>query len=194
MKCEVCGGLPAEPILLQSASSRILWWSHRKVDATLCGFCAEDVFYHQQSRSLIQGWWGPLSALATILFSITNYFRITKHRKLVTTVEVNGVESIRPRLKVTRNPAAMIVSAIAIFIILSLATAAISAPDPVSESNPASFNLTCWEDLGSDNLNQVSCDSSDADFETYQVVEDPSFCLDSYINAGEEFACLREKY
>ncbi len=194
MICEFCGGEPGGPVLLQSASSRILWWNHRKVDANLCGYCAERVFYAQQSRTLIQGWWGPLSALATIWFSIANAFRITEHRKFITTVELNGVQTQRPKLKVTSNPVAMIVSAIALLILGSLASTILTAPTPVSESNPTSFNATCWEDKGNDQLSQVDCDSDSADFETYQVVSDPSLCADSYIQAGAEYACLQVKF
>jgi hypothetical protein len=194
MICEFCGSDPAGPILLQSASSRILWWNHRKIDATLCGYCAERVFYDQQSRTLIQGWWGPLSAVATFWFSIANTFRIAEHRKFITTVEVNGAQAQRPKLKISNNPVAMVVSAIALIIIGSLASTILSAPTPVTDSNPTSFNSTCWEDKGNDQLSQVSCDSENADFETYQVVSNPSLCADLYIQAGAEYACLQDKF
>ena len=130
----------------------------------------------------------------TIWFSIANAFRITEHRKFITTVELNGVQTQRPKLKVTSNPVAMIVSAVALLILGSLASTILTAPTPVSESNPTSFNSTCWEDKGSDQLSQVSCDSDSADFETYQVVSDPSLCADSYIQAGVEYACLQVKF
>lgn len=194
MTCEFCGSAPAGPVLLQSASSRILWWNYRKIDAVLCGYCAERVFYEQQSRSLIQGWWGPLSALATIWFTLANTFRIAEHRKFITTVELNGTQVPRPKLKISSNSFAMVVSLVAIVIIGSLASSILSAPTPVSEENPTSFNSTCWEDMGNDQLSQVSCDSAEADFETYQVVSDSSLCADSYIKAGREFACLQSKY
>ena len=194
MNCEVCSSQPAEPILLQSASSRIIWWNHGKVNAQLCGTCSENVYYLQQRRTLIQGWWGPLSALATIWFTISNFVRITKHRNLVPTVELNGVQTLRPKFKVSRNPAAMIVSVIAIFIILAIATSFATAPTPVSDSDPASFSSTCWEDRGNDQLGQVSCNSDSADYESYQIVGDPYLCTDKYMTAGNEYACLREKY
>ena len=194
MICEICGGTPAGPIRLQSASSRIIWWNHRKIDANLCGYCAERVFYDQQSRTLIQGWWGPLSALATIWFSASNYFRIIEHRKFIPNVELNGAPAARPKAKITSNPVAMIVSAIAVLIIASLVSTVVSAPTPPTSSNPSSFNSTCWHDKGNDRLSQVACDSSEADLETYQVVSDPSLCADSYIEAGTEYACLQEKY
>ena len=194
MSCEVCGGSPAGPVILQSASSRIIWWNHRKVNATLCGYCAERVFYDQQSRTLIQGWWGPLSALATIWFSISNFVRISEHRKFISTVEIEGVQAIRPKLKVTSNPVAMVVSAIALIIIGSVASSFLSMPTPASDANPTSFNSTFWEDTGGNSLKQVSCDSDSAEYETYQVVSDPSLCSSSYLEAGTQYACLQEKF
>ena len=194
MSCEVCEGSPAGPVILQSASSRIIWWNHRKVNANLCGYCAERVFYDQQSRTLIQGWWGPLSALATIWFSISNFVRISEHRKFISTVEIEGVQAIRPKLKVTSNPVAMVVSAIALIIIGSLASSFLSMPTPASDTNPTSFNSTCWEDTGGNSLKQVSCDSDSAQYETYQVVSDPSLCASSYLEAGTQYACLQEKF
>ncbi len=194
MSCEVCGGVPAGPVLLQSASSRILWWNHRKVNADLCGYCAERVYFDQQSRTLIQGWWGPLSALATIWFSIANFVRISEHRRFITTVENDGLQTSRPRAKVTGNPVAVVVSAVALFIIASLAVTVLNTPTPASDSNPTSFNSTCWEDTGGNSLKQVSCDSDSASYETYQVVSDPSLCADLYLEAGTQYACLQEKF
>ena len=194
MICEVCKGQPAAQILLQSASSRIIWWNHVKIDAILCGTCAEVAYYQQQRRTLIQGWWGIVSALATILFSFLNFVRITQHRSLVRTVDVYGVATERPKLKITRNPAAMIASAIAISILLALATSILTEPTPVSDSDPTSYRSTCWEDRGNGQLGQVSCDSDSADYESYNIVGHPSLCIDMYMTAGDEYACLREKY
>jgi hypothetical protein len=194
VNCELCGSLPAQEILLQSASSRIIWWNHRKINAALCGICAERVFFDQQSRNLIQGWWGPLSALATIWFSGGNYLRITEHRRSITEVETDTGPVARPHLKISANRLAMVVSGIALLIIFSIGSSILSAPTPVSDSNPDSFVSSCWEDMGNNDLKQVACSSENADYETYQVVNDSSLCIDSYLRAGAEFACLRAKY
>jgi len=192
--CELCGSGSAQEILLQSASSRIIWWNHRKIDAALCGICAERVFYDQQSRNLIQGWWGPLSALATIWFSVANFYRISEHRRDVTEIETDAGFVDRPKLKITGNRMAMIVSGVALLIIFSIGSSIVNAPTLVSESNPDSFAASCWEDKGDNNLSQVACDSDSADYETYQVVNDSNLCIESFIKAGLEFACLRARY
>jgi hypothetical protein len=193
MNCEICGGAPAQQILLQSASSRIIWWNHSRINAALCGLCAERAFYDQQSRNLIQGWWGPLSALVTIWFTGANLVRIGEHRRSVTEVEVESEVIRRPKLKISSNRLAMVVSALALVIIFSIGSTILSAPNLVSETNPESFIATCWEDKGDNKLSQVSCDSDSADYETYQVVNDSNLCIDTYIKAGTEFACLQSK-
>lgn len=192
--CKNCGTNPAEAIILQSASSRIIWWNHSKINAELCAICAERAYLNQQSRTLTQGWWGPLSALATIWFSISNLARIDKHRKIIPTIEYNGMQIARPRLKVRSNPAVIIASIIALSVIGYFGSAFVNQPTPVSDSTPISYNGSCWKDNGGDNLSQVNCTSSDADYETYQVVSDSSSCASMYIAAGTQYACLQIKY
>jgi hypothetical protein len=194
VNCELCGSLPAQEILLQSASSRIIWWNHRKIKAALCGICSERVFFDQQSRNLIQGWWGPLSALATIWFTGGNYLRINEHRRSITEVETDAGLVARPHLKISANRLAMVVSGIALLVIFSIGSSILNTPTPVSDSSPDSFVASCWEDMGNNDLKQVACSSDNADYETYQVVNDSSLCMDSYLRAGAEFACLRAKY
>lgn len=192
--CKVCGTSPAEAIILQSASSRIIWWNLSTIDADLCAVCAEGAYLSQQTRTLIQGWWGPLSALATIFFSISNLARIDKHRKRVPTIEYNGMQIARPRLKVRSNPAPIIASIVALSIIGSLGIGFLNQPTAVSDSIPTTYNGSCWHDTGNDKLSQVNCTSSEADYETYQVVSDPSLCASTYIAAGTQYACLQIKY
>lgn len=194
MNCEICEGSPAFPVKLQSASSRIIWWNHQKYEGQLCGICAEEIYFRQQSRTLIQGWWGPISALATIWFSIMNFIRINEHRRQAPYVRYAENEMVRPKAQIHKNGIAMAVSAVALIIISSLVLNFATAPTPVIDSNPQSYASSCWSDEGNSNLKQVSCSASDAAYETYQVVSDPYQCEDLYISAGTEFACLRSMY
>jgi hypothetical protein len=189
--CELCGDSPAEMILLQSAASRIIWWNHSKINAEFCAICAERAYLSQQSRTLIQGWWGPLSALATIWFSISNVFRISSHRKKIPYIEYQGSQIQRPRLKVRSNPKVIIAGIFVIMIVGYVGSLAASQPTPVSVSTPTTFVGSCWHDNGDNKLSQVNCSSSDADYETYQVVADQNLCRDVYIAAGDQYACLQ---
>lgn len=192
--CTVCGTIPAEAIILQSASSRIIWWNHSKIDADLCAICAERAYLTQQTRTLIQGWWGPLCALASIWFSISNIARIDKHRKRIPLIDYEGTQILRPKLKARSNPAVIIASIIAISLIGYLGSGILNQPPAISDSTPTTYNGSCWHDTGNDKLSQVNCTSSEADYEIYQVVSDPSLCASIYIAAGTQYACLQNKY
>lgn len=192
--CRICGEKPALDIILQSASSRIIWWNHSKINAELCAICAERAYISQQSRTLIQGWWGPLSALATVWFSISNIARIDKHRKRIPMVEYEGTTIPRPKLNARSNPGVIIASIIAISIIGYIGSGVLNQPTSVSDSTPTTYNGSCWHDNGNNKLSQVNCTSSEADYETYQVVSDPSLCASIYIAAGTQYACLQNKY
>jgi hypothetical protein len=192
--CEVCGTEPAVQIKLRSASSRIIWWNYQSIDRKMCPACAERFYYAMQTRTLIQGWWGPLSALATVLFSIMNVIAISNHRRALPFIRTDSGEFARIKIHVRKNPIAMVLSAIALIIIFSIATTYASAPTPVSSSEPSSYLSTCWQSTTSaTQLKQVSCDSSEAEYEVSLVVASPSACQDLYIQAGSQIACLQRR-
>lgn len=193
--CTLCGESPAERIKLQSASSRIIWWNHQKIDVPLCATCAEVVYYQMQTKTLIQGWWGPISAAATIFFSLANLSRINAHRNLLTYVK-NGKDMIpRPTMKARSNPAAVVMSIVAILIIGSIASALLSAPTPVDSSVPTSYVGSCWsEEPGTNKLSQVNCSAGDAKYEISLVTTNSYDCSSGYINIDSEFGCLRQRY
>ena len=192
--CEVCGAEPAIRIKLRSASSRIIWWNYQSIDRKMCPACAERFYYAMQTRTLIQGWWGPLSAAATLLFSIMNIMAISSHRRSLPAIRTDAGEFVRVKIHVRKNPIAMVLSAIALIIIFSIATTYASAPTPVTSSEPSSYLSTCWQSGDTaTQLKQVSCDSADAEYEVSLVVASPSGCQDLYIQAGTQIACLQRR-
>lgn len=189
--CAVCGMSPAESVKLQSASSRILWWNHQKIDTSLCAECAEVVYYKMQTRTLTQGWWGPISAGATIFISISNLLRINAHRNSITHIRGEKEMIVRPRLKARSNPAVLVLSAIAFLIIGSIASAYVSAPAQLDSSMPTSYVGSCWSEGSSgDLLSRVDCSDNAAAFKTTFVTSDYNDCSDLYLEAGTQFACL----
>lgn len=113
--CEVCNQGPAERIVLRSASSRILYFNRWKVDAVLCAMCAEYSYLNQQTRTLSQGWWGPLSAGLTIFYSISNIKSIRAHRRLIPKILYEEGEFPRPHLNARSNPG-VIIATLVLFI------------------------------------------------------------------------------
>lgn len=192
--CAVCGNSPAARVKLQSASSRIIWWNHTKVDKPLCAYCAEMVYMQMQERTLTQGWWGPLSALATFVFSIGNRIRIGNHRKALPYMVTENGNVQRIHLQVRKRPAAVVLSIIAVIIIFALASNAITAPAPIDSSSPTSYVGTCWA-MTSDGtqLRHVQCGDSSAIYEVSQVTNTAQNCPDVYIAAGTQYACMQRR-
>lgn len=193
--CALCGDYPAESIKLQSASSRIIWWNHQKIEKPLCAGCAEVVYYQMQSRTLIQGWWGPISAAATVFFSLANLSRINSHRNILTHVRSGNEMILRPRLNARSNPAATVMSIVALLIIGSIASAYLSAPTPVDSNVPTSYVGSCWsEEPGTNQLSQVNCDDGSAKYDITLVTANSYDCPNEYIKIDNEFGCLRLRY
>jgi hypothetical protein len=177
---------------LDSASSRIIWWNHGKVERILCGSCAEFTYFTMQRRTLIQGWWGPLSALATVFFALRNIKNISEHRNKVTTIETDTGPRARVYILARNDNAAVWISIIAILIWGSIGFSIYSAESSPEDSNPASYMGTCWEDAGNDQLRETSCSSSTAKYVVYKMASSPSDCIGTYLTAGMQYACLME--
>ena len=193
--CALCGDTPAETVKLQSASSRIIWWNHQEIDKPLCAGCAEVVYYQMQTRTLIQGWWGPISAAATIFFSLANMVRINAHRNSLTHVKGEKEMITRRRLNARSNPAAVVMSIVALLIIGSIASAYLSAPTPVDSSVPTSYVGSCWsEESGTNQLSHVNCTDTNAKYEISLVTTNSYDCTNEYIKIDNEFGCLRLRY
>lgn len=126
--CYACGGAPASVIKLESASSRIIYWKYGKIKTVLCAKCAEVAYYENQVKTLILGWWGPISALATVWITVANRFRISKHRRDIPSIVTSEGTFVRPRLKAHTNLAAVGCSLVALVIIIAIGAGANSEP------------------------------------------------------------------
>ena len=192
--CAACGRFPAVSIKLQSASSRIIWWNHTKIQKPLCAPCAEMMYLKMQERTLTQGWWGPLSALATVVFSIGNRIRISFHRKALPAIQVEEGYVRRFHLQVRKRPAAMILTAFALLVIASLAGGALTAPVSPNTDNPSSYIGSCWtETNGGNTLKIVSCNDSSAIYEVSKVSDVAQDCSDVYISVDTFYACMQRR-
>jgi hypothetical protein len=192
--CVVCGSSPAVKVKLQSASSRIIWWNHTKINKPLCAPCAEMMYLKVQERTLTQGWWGPLSALATVVFSIGNRIRIGNHRKALPTMATENGDVGRFHLQVRKRPAAVVLSVIALFVIMALASNAMNTPAPIDSSTPTSYVGSCWSEAsGGNQLKRVQCSDSSALYEVSQVTDTSQNCPDVYIAVGTQYACMQRR-
>ena len=147
-----------------------------------------------QRRTLIQGWWGPLSAIATVFFGLRNVKNISEHRRLVSTVETESGPIRRMHLLIRNDSAAMIVSIIAILIWASIGYTIYSTDTSLVGSSPASYMGSCWEDAGNNQLRETACSPNSAQYVVYKLTSSANECLGTYITAGIKYACLSEKY
>jgi hypothetical protein len=152
------------------------------------------LYLQMQERTLTQGWWGPLSALATLVFSIGNRIRIGSHRKALPTLPTENGHVQRVHLQVRKRPAAMVLSAIALVIIIALASNALTAPAPIDSSTPTSYVGSCWsETSGGTQLKHVQCGDNSAIYEVSQVTDIAQNCPDIYIAVGTQYACMQRR-
>lgn len=175
----------------QSASSRIIWWHYSNPKGQFCGVCAERIYYHQQSRNLTQGWWGPIPAVATLIFLPLNLLRILQNRKILDYVTDGETTAPRPKLHVRKNPVAMSLTAVVIALVGWFALSDHSSPPLISEDNPTSYLGSCWEDTSENKLRLSTCSGDSSKYIVYSVIDNSNSCLDVYMEVGSQYACLK---
>lgn len=189
--CEICGRIPSAPVKLQSASSRIIWWVRSSIDSNLCGMCAEMAYFTQQSKTFKQGWWGPLSALATIWFGITNIFAIKNHREVVREVSSESGAVARPHLSIRNDNLTMIGLAVGVIAWIGFGSWFFSQPSSTYQPPSVSVLWSCWADTSADKVKQVDCSDKSATYQVYRVSNNLAECEDSYVELDGQYGCLR---
>lgn len=190
--CQICGRIPSAHVKLRSASSRIIWWVRSSIDSNLCGMCAEMAYLTQQSKTFKQGWWGPLSALATIWFGITNVFSIKNHRAVVREVSSESGAVARPNFSVRNDNFAMIGLAVGVIAWIGFGSWFLSQPSTSYPPQSNSYIWSCWVETSTDMFKQVDCSDNAASYQVYRIVEVSSECQDSYFELDGQYGCLRK--
>jgi len=77
--CHVCGRTPARQIVARRHLAMLLVMRTYQVKPTLCREHATKLLLNWTSRTLVEGWWGPISLFvanpATILLNLFNLAR-----------------------------------------------------------------------------------------------------------------------
>lgn len=192
MACKICGRSPAAAVTLKSASSRIVWWVRSSIESELCGVCAEMAYIQQQSKTLKQGWWGPLSALATIWFGITNIFAIKNHREQVREVASESGAVTRPHFSIRNDNLTMLGLAVGVLAWTGvLIYVASMESTSVDVSKPDSYIGSCWAETSTDMMKRVDCSDQSATYQLYTIVSSSASCPDSYFELDGKYGCLR---
>jgi len=79
--CEVCGNYPAARIKLRRGVGLVLARRIYTADAVLCDVCAAAATSEYQSKTAIQGWTSPHSALMNPFYLASNAINRAKHKK-----------------------------------------------------------------------------------------------------------------
>ncbi|WP_255345950.1 hypothetical protein [Streptomyces chartreusis] len=66
ISCKQCGATPAASVQIRSHLGLLLWMRCKAVDGPFCSHCGIALIRVMTTKTLWQGWWGPLSLLATL--------------------------------------------------------------------------------------------------------------------------------
>jgi len=196
--CYVCGASGASHITLRGISSRIIWFNIHKINGPVCAGCAEGAYGVLQRRTLIQGWWGPLSFLCSAWNALANIASIRQHRSAIPIVYSGRNAFPRPHVHVRTSAGAWIATILAFsivgFLALAYMTPTSTTPDPSSPSDSVrGTDVTvgsCWAQSTANSINEVSCADNSARFQVTFIVRDLLQCPGSYLSTTGGYACL----
>jgi hypothetical protein len=133
--CLVCGNPASAYLRISSSASRVIWWNKQLFRGNACAICAEQIYLHNQKRNGRQGWWGPISFLYTIYALIRNRFAIQTHRKLLPTIEHEGVTYARPEFKITRDVPTIALTLLALSVVVGIVLSVNESVRPITRDN-----------------------------------------------------------
>lgn len=192
LSCSICGAKPAGLIRLNSTAGRLVWSTTRKLDTNLCANCAEVLYLEQQRINLTQGWWAPRSAFTTPFYLVKNIFNIVTHRREIDHVLIEADQVPRHKLTVRRDAKSVLIGIFSIIFILFLIDLFTNSSDSRNSSDTKLGS--CWEILQGDQLQAVSCSSSNADYVVTSVVKSLEQCNEWYIEySTSEYGCLTNR-
>lgn len=79
--CEVCGSSPAARIKLRRGVGLVLLAKTYTADVHLCESCAAKATTEFQSKTALQGWTSPRSALTNPFYLASNAVNRAKHKR-----------------------------------------------------------------------------------------------------------------
>ncbi|WP_246568639.1 LppU/SCO3897 family protein [Streptomyces flaveus] len=157
-----------------------------------CRTCGLAVFRQMQADTLLQGWWGPLSAIITPITLLMNLGALSTVRRIPQPRVPGWRPPLDPGKPVMKRPAGLIVTvplavvavalvAVPVLFVIGL-VAGDGRPEPLTVGSCAR-NDGSWSDQ---DLKTVSCGSSDAQF---RVTEPPEAgCPTGDFLAGPEYS------
>ncbi|WP_330458486.1 hypothetical protein OIB37_17215 [Streptomyces sp. NBC_00820] len=80
--CEACGAGPAAPVKLRGHQGFLVIMRFLRRQGVFCRTCALSLFRKMQADTMLQGWWGPMSALITPITLLINLGALSGIRRI----------------------------------------------------------------------------------------------------------------
>ncbi|MCP3821170.1 hypothetical protein NLX86_24675 [Streptomyces sp. A3M-1-3] len=80
--CRICGSMPVSPAAVRGHQGFIVIMRFLKAEGPFCRTCGIATYRKMTADTLVQGWWGALSALITPFTLLANLFARAAFRKL----------------------------------------------------------------------------------------------------------------
>ncbi|GCB46363.1 hypothetical protein [Streptomyces sp. NL15-2K] len=169
--CEVCGAAPAAAVTVRGHQGMLVIMRFLRRQGVFCRPCGTAVFREMQADTLVQGWWGPLSAIITPFILLVNLSARSTLRALPEPTTWGWRPPLDPGKSVMRRPAglvaaiplaalALVVLAIPVLFVIGL----VAGDDPPEKLSVGS----CARNDGSwsaQDLKPEPCGSSGAEFQ-----------------------------
>ncbi len=107
--CRICGAGPVAPVQVRSHQGLILLMRWQTLDGPFCATCGTALVREMTTRTLWQGWWGPLSFLAGTPFALlSNFDAYRQLKQLPAPTPVPGRPQAVPGKPVLQRPLAYV--------------------------------------------------------------------------------------
>ncbi|WP_331718354.1 hypothetical protein [Streptomyces sp. NBC_00624] len=107
--CRVCGAHPAEGFTVRAHQGLLVVMRFEKLDGPFCRTCGRAVIRQMTTRTLLLGWWSPLSLVAITPFTLLwNLVAHRKFSKLPASTPAPGRQSLPEGTPVHRRPVAYV--------------------------------------------------------------------------------------
>lgn len=97
LTCDVCGGQPAINCVFREQVGFVVARNLKTVHRSLCKYCAQSVGRRFQTKTVLTGWWGLLSAITNTWYVIENAIHLARAARLSAPVRAIELEILGPQ-------------------------------------------------------------------------------------------------
>lgn len=139
--CRFCGGMPAVETTVRGHQGLILAYRMLRMSGPFCRTCGTATVRDMSSRTLVQGWWSPVSVVMAPITLLMNLFSNSKINKLPPPAPGTHGPQLDPGVPLGRRPSiAMLI--LPVSLVVTVLLAATGALGPTGKDNPAPFAVT----------------------------------------------------